>query len=236
MKTTRMATIAILTLAPALAATSASAVSVNVIGGTTSVLLDLELLEAGAGLTLTGVSDDVLLPGSLGEESVAFGINARDAGDRPTTLSYDTDDPAATVSGALEHTGSVTFNGSITIGDFSISDAGNIVETGALVSDTIIPLGGLFFAVADGSFIADETELSVGGDLEVTAGFAAILEELGLVEDGSGLVGVDVGDFRIEADVTAAAMPAPVPLPAAFPLLLFALGGLGFASRRRKAA
>lgn len=40
-----------------------------------------------------------------------------------------------------------------------------------------------------------------------------------------------VGAFRVDADV-----PPPVPVPAALPLLVGALGGLGIVARRRKAA
>lgn len=43
-------------------------------------------------------------------------------------------------------------------------------------------------------------------------------------------------DFSLDDFAFTDQPPAPVPLPAALPMLLVALGGLGFASRRRKAA
>ena len=214
----------------ALAATSAGAVTVNVTGGTTSVLLDTALLEAAAGLSLTGLSDAVIVPGALGSGSVAFGINSRSDPDRATTLSYDTDDPVGSVNGTIEHTGSVEFNDSIEVGNFSIFADETIADTGAIVSDTIIPLGALFFAVADGeSLIANDAELFIGGDLLVTPSFADAL--------GVDVAGADVGDFQIEASVAVAGDgPAVIPLPASALLLAGGFAALGGLRRYRRAA
>ena len=58
-----------------------------VVGGQTNVLLDVSLLGS-VGLNLSGVSEDVIAPGNLGDDSVAFAINSRDATSLPTTFAY----------------------------------------------------------------------------------------------------------------------------------------------------
>ena len=90
----------------------ASADLVGVQGGQTNVLLDFELIEAATGLALGGVSDGVIVPGNLGEGSVAFAITGPDAAVMPTTFAYDTADFFKSFSGTIEHRGSVSFTGS----------------------------------------------------------------------------------------------------------------------------
>lgn len=76
----------VLLFAALLLPVGALAQTVEIDRGQTSVALDLETLEA-VGLTLTGISDDVIVPGRL-DDSVAFPINRRDAQAPllPTTL------------------------------------------------------------------------------------------------------------------------------------------------------
>ena len=74
------------------AATIASAEFVCMLGGQANVLFDLELLSAAANLNLTGISNGVIVPGNLGEGSVAFVITPPTSADLPTTFGYDSND------------------------------------------------------------------------------------------------------------------------------------------------
>ena len=82
---------------------TASASLVNVASGQTSVFLDTDTLGS-VGLDLSGVSPDVIVPGNLGPDSVAFNINPRDAAPPllPTTFAY-TPDTLAPFEGTIEH-------------------------------------------------------------------------------------------------------------------------------------
>jgi hypothetical protein len=208
-----------------LGAAAPAAAAVVVAGGQTSVALDTEALASAASLALSGVSADTIAPGALGDGSVAFAINPPDAQPPalPTTFGYDPADPLATLSGAIEHTGSVFFNdGSVEVGNFTIG-------ADFTVADTVSGLGVLFDAVPDlSTIVADDERLFVEGDLLVASAFASFLEDNGLSEVNLG--GVDVGDFQVDATV--------VPLPGA--VLFLASGVAGLAGmrffRRRTAA
>lgn len=201
---------------------AASAKTVFVAGGQTSVLLDTQTLEAAAGLTLSGVSSDVIAPGSLGAGSVAFGINPRDAAVLPTTFAYDPDDFLGTFGGTIEHAGSVFFNsGSVEVGDFTIgfdaaraggAASGFFVESNAGITAILFDVG------APSTLVAGATELVIGADLLVSPEFASFLGD-------TQLTGADVGDARVEAVV--------VPTPAA---LAAGLVGLGLMVLRRRSA
>ncbi|HMP07758.1 MAG TPA: hypothetical protein PJ982_15515, partial [Lacipirellulaceae bacterium] len=95
--------------------------AIDVVGGQTSVVLDTATLSAAASLTLSGVSPDVIAPGTL-PGSVAFAITPRSAAVLPTTFAYDLTFPAAgSFSGTIEHQGSVFFNAdAVEVGDFTI--------------------------------------------------------------------------------------------------------------------
>ncbi len=171
----------------------ARADEVNVIGGQTSVLLNTDLLSS-VGLTLSGVSSDVIVPGNLGPTSVAFNINPRDAVN-PTTFSY-TVGSFAPFSGTIEHTGSVFFNDNmLTVGDFSIAyDMDRVAgdNSGFFVESTI-GLSAILFDLANVSTLtAGASSLVVGGDLVVSPELAGVLGD-------NNLTGVDVGDALVEA-------------------------------------
>ncbi len=185
---------ALAALATLAAAADATAVPVTVVGGETRVVLDTDALAAN-GLELAGVTPAVDLGGGPG---VGFAINGQDVppGARPTTFTYDTDDPLGTLAGAIEHTGSVLFNDeAIVVGNFSIASLGGGIFS---VTDRVglgIPL---FDAVADlDTIVADDRRLFVEGDLEVSAAFAGVLQQGGFTD--ADLAGVDVGDFAIDA-------------------------------------
>ncbi|MEQ8318439.1 MAG: PEP-CTERM sorting domain-containing protein [Phycisphaerales bacterium] len=207
----------------ALAVAAGASAQIDVIGGQTSVLLDTDTLSAAASLDLSSVSPDVIAPGSLGDSSVAFGINARDAASLPTTFSYGPD--LATFSGAIEHTGSVFFNmDSVEVGNFTIGfDAGRVGgdRSGFFVESTTGIAAILFDVAAPSDLSATTDGLLIEADLLVSNEFATFLSDAGLA--ASDLTGADVGDALVEG---------VVPAPATAALLGFA--GLAAANRRRR--
>lgn len=199
----------------------AQAQDFDVTGGMTSVLLDTDTLSSAASLDLSSVSADVMAPGELGDSSVAFGINARDAAMLPTTFSYDAG--LSSFAGSIEHTGSVFFNSdSVEVGNFSIGyDAGRVGDgrSGFFVESTT-GIAAILFDVADPSFLsADAGGLIIEADLLVSSEFAGFLSDNGLAS--ADLTGADVGDARVNA----------VPTPGALAVLGF--GSLAAARRRR---
>lgn len=199
--------------------TAASAGVVTMVGGQTSVLLDLELLAAAANLELTGVSDAVILPGNLGEASVGFVITPPTSAVLPTTFAYDPSDFLGSASGAINHRGSITFNDSITVGNFQIAlgvDGLEVIDTLGTFGEMPTPLFDLAITkLSPGPVFFDAT-----ADLLVSTAFAAILLELELAT--SDLTGAVVGLARVQGFM--------IPAPGAIALLAFA----GVAAPRRR--
>ena len=179
----------------------ATAQNAVVTGGQTSVLLDTDLLSAAAGLDLSSVSSDVGA-GNLGDGSVAFDINPRDAASLPTTFTYSVDD-FAPFSGSIEHTGSVFFNNdAVEVGNFSIGfDADRVagVNSGFFVASTT-GVSAILFDLADVSkVLPNEADLTVAGSLAVSPEFATFLGD-------SALTGATVGLARVDG---ISAIPEP---------------------------
>ncbi|MEM6552346.1 MAG: hypothetical protein AAF750_09500 [Planctomycetota bacterium] len=207
-------------------AADAAADSVQVVGGQTSVLLDTATLSAAASLDLSGVSSDVIAPGELGPNSVAFGINPTN-GSLPTTFQYDPDDFLGTFSGAIEHSGSVFFNAdTVEVGDFTIGfDAARATgnASGFFVESTTGIAAVLFDIGAPSLLDAQDESLVIEADLLVSSEFAAFLSSQSLA--ASDLTGATVGSARVSA--------VSVPSPSAA-LGGLALVGLLVAKRRRQ--
>lgn len=207
----------------ALIAGTAMAVPVDVTGGQTSVLLDTATLSSAASLDLSGVSADVIAPGNLGDGSVAFGINARDAASLPTTFSYDSDDFLGSFGGTIEHSGSVFFNSdTVEVGNFTIGfDAMRVGDdrSGFFVASTT-GISAILFDVANPSSLsATASSLEIQADLLVSNEFAMFLLDNQLAS--ADLTGADVGDALVQA------VPAPGGLAA------LGVGGV-LAMRRRR--
>jgi hypothetical protein len=202
----------------------ASAEIVGVVGGQTSVLLDLELIGSVTDLELTGASGGVITPGNLGPDSVAFAITSPYAGAVGSDFQYDSDDFIATFSGTIAHRGTITFNESITLGNFDIAfDEG----LGAFaVFDTFFDgtgLGALFQIGLPLTIAPLEQTFDVMGDLLITQNFATILLDLGLTD--TDLTGADVGDAFVQGFNQAVPGPGP--------LMLAAIAAVGVRRRRR---
>ena len=218
----KMRTLASGTAVLAIAA-AANAQTFDVIGGQTSVLLDTDTLSSAASLDLSSVSPDVIAPGSLGGDSVAFGINPRDAMMLPTTFSYT--DGLASFGGTIEHTGSVFFNmDTVEVGNFTIGyDAGRVGgdRSGFFVQSTTGIAAILFDVASPDTLDATSDGLTIGADLLVSNEFATFLLDQRLASVD--LTGADVGDALVEGVV-----PAPATA------VLLAAAGLGAAARRRR--
>jgi hypothetical protein len=164
-------------------------------GGTTSVFLDLPLLKAAANLELTGASST----GTPFNSSFQVGFPITGGGFTYRSGAF------APVSGTIEHSGTVTFNNAITVGNFSIGFDPSRVgggRSGFTVSDTASGLGVLFDVGAPSGAVATPTRLSLtGADLLVSPEFSIALNSLGLAS--SNLTGADVGNARIDARAAA---------------------------------
>ncbi len=205
-------------------ASQANAVEIS--GGQTNVLLDLETL-ASVGLVLSGVSGPVIIPGDLGSDSVAFPVNPRDASapSLPTTFQF-TVDTLAPFSGTIEHSGTVLFNdGTLEVGNFTIgfdSSRASDIFSGFFVADNVTFLGVALFDVGiPSSLSATDSGLMIFADLLVSPELAGVLQNMDLA-------GADVGDAYVNATARA------VPEPGTLGLLLSALVLAGVTTRRRR--
>ena len=161
--------------------------------GTTSVLLDLPLLESAAGISLVSTNTD----GEAFSEEFQLGFPIVE----DTDFTFEAD-PFAPVDGTIEHSGTVTLsldNTETTIGNFSIGfDASRVsdINSGFFVSDTTedaLNLNILFDVGAPGNATADEgLIISAEADLLVAPELADAL-------GSSSLTAADIGDIRIDA-------------------------------------
>jgi hypothetical protein len=196
---------------------SASAAAFNLTSGVTSVFLDLPTLSS-VGLNLTG-SNDIVAPVSS-NFLVGFPITPN------TTFQFDFSNTGAItpLGGTIEHSGSVTFNNTLTVGNFSIGfdpARSSAKASGFFVRDTITTGAPLFdVATIDAlSFNPTTSDFNLASKLLVSPELAGVLGNLGLT-------GADVG----EASVNGAAVPEPMTVMGAL-----AAGSFLAASRRRAA-
>lgn len=221
MKRAHVSIMAVVAFAPI-----ALAQNVDLVGGQTSVLLDATALAGAAGLTISGVSPAVIVPGSI-PGSVAFPINPRNASSLPTTFSYDASNFLGSFSGTIEHSGSVFFNANtVEVGNFTIGfDAARAGTLGGAASGFFVAsttgIAAILFDIENPSeLVANTTNLTISADLLVSPEFGSFLLAGGL--SSTNLAGADVGDARVEGVV-------PAPSVAAFGLF----SGLAALRRRR---
>lgn len=193
-------------------AEQATAATFQLASGVTSVFLDLPTLES-VGLQLTGATGTVSPVSS--DFLVGFPITPA------TTFTFTTDGGFAPIGGTIEHTGSVTFNNALTVGNFSIGfDPVRAVGTasGFFVRDTITTGAALFDVAAPSSLSFDGVNLALVADLLVSTELAGVL-------GNPGLAGAEVG----AASINGTAVPEPT-------TMLGALAAGGFLAARRRLA
>ncbi|MCL6434447.1 MAG: PEP-CTERM sorting domain-containing protein [Leptolyngbyaceae cyanobacterium HOT.MB2.61] len=205
------ATVASVVMAPS----QAVAVTFQLSSGVTSVFLDLPTLES-VGLSLTGATGTV--PPVSSDFLVGFPITPQ------TTFTFDFDSGSGftPVGGTIEHTGSVTFNNTLTLGNFSIGfDPARAIgsASGFFVRDTITTAAILFDVATPSSLTFVDQNLEVQGDLLVSPELAGIL-------GNTSLSGATIGAASINGE----AIPEPATV-----LGVLAAGGFLAASRRRAA-
>jgi hypothetical protein len=193
---------------------AAQAMSLQVVSGVTSVFLDVPTLQS-VGLSLTGASNTV--PPVSNNFLVGFPITPA------TTFSFDFGTAGfAPIGGTIEHTGSVTFNNTLTVGNFSIGfDPVRAIgsASGFFVRDTITT-GAILFDVATPSRVSltNDTNLNISANLLVSRELAGVL-------NNASLTGATVGS----ASVDAVAVPEPTTLLGAL------VAGAFLADTRRRA-
>ncbi|MEH2153360.1 hypothetical protein [Nostoc sp.] len=172
------------------------AATFKVISGVTSIDRDHEEILSSIGLHLTGTNNTVTpIPSNY---LVGFNI------DSATNFTFSDEGGFTPLSGTIEHTGTVTFNKQVTVGDFSIGFAPGRTVTGAsgfVLRDTF-SLNTILFDLSITEPVAfDGQNLTIPDvKLLISPEFASILQN-------SDLTGLFAGTARIDAQV--AAVPEP---------------------------
>jgi hypothetical protein len=202
-------------ISTALIPVQAATETFQVESGVTSVFLDLPLLES-IGLNLTGTSDDIAPPVSA-DFLVGFEITD------DTDFNFSDEGGFTLIGGSIEHTGSITFNDAITVGNFSIGfDASRATgaATGFFVQDTL-DTGAILFDVASIVPTFDGENLAIAGDLLVSPEFAGVL-------GNPDLTGALVGKAQTNS------VTAPVSVPEPTSSLMLLVGGAAVVAGRRQ--
>jgi hypothetical protein len=200
---------------------SSNAATAQVEGGQTSVLFGNGALDA-LGLTITKVSPNVG-GGNLGPNSVALGINPRDAKGNALDTTFIYDSPSfVPFSGAIEHSGRIQFNDTINVGDFTIrAETGRPMDTSGFVVESTFGLSAILFDIANPIVEAFDNSLVISADILVSPELATTLGD-------PALAGVDAGMALVDARSTV------VPIPAAVWLFGSGLIGLIAIARRKR--
>ncbi|WP_392533819.1 hypothetical protein [Nostoc sp. C117] len=167
--------------------------------GVTSIDRDHEDILRNIGLIITNTQDTV--PPIPSDYLVGFNINSA------TNFTFSDENGFTPLFGTIEHTGTVTFNNAITVGNFSIGFApGRTVNnaSGLVLRDTVSSLNPILFDLgAPKSVTFDEQNLTLSlADVQlfISPEFAQGLGD-------SNLAGLFAGTARIDAKV--AAVPEP---------------------------
>ncbi|MBE9000959.1 MULTISPECIES: hypothetical protein [unclassified Nostoc] len=172
------------------------AATFKVISGVTSIDRDHEDILKSIGLNLTGSNNTVApIPSNY---LVGFNI------DSATNFTFSDEDSFTPLSGTIEHTGTVTFNNQITVGEFSIGFAPERIvndASGFFLRDTLSLNTVLFDLSISEPVVFDGQNLTIPDvKLLVSPEFAKIL-------GNPDLTGLFAGTARIDAQV--AAVPEP---------------------------
>jgi hypothetical protein len=201
-----------------LAPMQAIAAEFQVESGTTSVFLDVPLLQS-IGLNLTGTSDTV--PPVSNDFLVGFDITPN------TNFKFSDQGGFEYLGGSIEHSGSVTFNNSIGVGNFSIGfDAARVDNTksGFFVKDTLSTIGTILFDIGSIDTLQfSDKNLKVGGNLLVSPEFAGVLTS---ALNAPNLTGAVVG--KAQTNAIAESVPEPTSM-----LALLAVGAAVVARKGR---
>lgn len=167
--------------------------------GTTSVFLDVALIESVTDLTFSSLNGTATP--AAGDFQVGFDIT------ETSDFVFNEDNTFTPIFGTISHTGTVGFNGdSIFVGDFDIIfDASRAVDgnSGFAVVNTIdnvldnLPLFDI--AAPGGLNIGTENLDILNADLKISPEFGAGLVGLGLA--GADLTGATVGNAQVNADI-----------------------------------
>lgn len=209
-------------ISPALMAVSAQAATFQLNSGVTNVILNTTTLS-GVGLELTGTNGIVIDPAldvPTGFALAGFPITPA------TNFTFSDANGLTPLGGTIEHSGTITFNNSVTVGNFSIGfDPSRVgrITSGFFVRDTA-SLGAVLFDVAPPSRLAlTSSTISLAASLLVSAEFAGFL-------GNAALTGAEVGSASIEGQISeVAAVPEPTTVLGAI-----AAGSLFVASRRNR--
>lgn len=210
-------------ITPALISSSAQAATLQLNSGVTNVILNTTTLSS-VGLELTGTNGIVIDPAldvPTGFALAGFPITPA------TNFTFSDANGFTPLGGTIEHSGTITFNNSVTVGNFSIGfdqARASRITSGFFVRDTA-SLGAILFDVAPPSRLAlTSSSLSLAATLLVSAEFAGFL-------GNTALTGAEVGSASITGDISeVAAVPEPTTVLGAI-----AAGGILAASRRKKA-
>lgn len=185
------------------------------------------------GLNFVEVSPEVTWTASTTVNIVTFPANSRTAADRPTSATYDTDDPLATFAGSVEFRGYLTLITGpglrLELGDFSLlRDPARAGSLGGLASGWLLRNNRPGFTAAafdlqtPGSVVGSSTAFSFSAGLLVSPELAATLQ--GTTQELP--AGFAAGNFQLAATAQPAAGPNPIPLPPALYVGLLTLAGL----------
>ncbi|MFN6483156.1 MULTISPECIES: hypothetical protein [unclassified Nostoc] len=189
------------------------AATFKVISGVTSIDRDHEDILSSIGLNLTGTNQTVApIPSNY---LVGFNI------DSATNFTFSDEGGFTPLSGTIEHTGTVTFNKEITVGDFSIGFVQGRTVTGAsgfVLRDTF-SLNTILFDLNISEPVAfDNKNLTIPDvKLLISPEFAKIL-------NNTNLTGLFAGTARIDAQVVAVPEPDSVLAILAMGAVLLATG------------
>ncbi|MBW4674266.1 MAG: hypothetical protein KME52_09660 [Desmonostoc geniculatum HA4340-LM1] len=175
------------------------AATFKVESGVTSIDRDHENILRNIGLIITGTQDTV--PPIPSDYLVGFQI------DSATNFTFSDEGGFTPLFGTIEHSGTVTFNDQITVGNFSIGFApGRTLPnaSGLVLRDTISPQNSILFDLsAPQSVIFDRDNLTLTlADVQLF-----ISPEFAQGLGNSNLAGLFAGTARIDAKV--AAIPEP---------------------------